>query len=851
MLRYALSNLRANATRLIATALAVVIGIGFLAAGLMLTDAMKDALVGNVDRRYANVDLVIEPTAAIQGMATSVSPDVLEQVRAMDGVEAAGELSGPVTLMGTGDGVLTSRSMGRAWIAEERLNPLTIDEGAAPEPTSGRDPVEVVVDRGTASEQHLTVGERVRLGTPAGPTEATVVGISRFDGQDALDDGGTFSFAPETATRILAQGTTGWNDVLIATEPGRADEIRSSLERDLTEPVTVRTGDEFREQQRAQSAGLVDLLRPLLQGFAYLAMFVAAFVIFNTFSVVVTQRFRELALIRAVGGTPAQVRRSLILEGAVIGFVASVIGIAVGAALSYAIQAVLGAFDIDLPGAGVAVRPWTVGLCLLVGTVVTVVSVFVPAFRAGRTKPVEAMRDAAVDRSGTSTARAVVGGVALVLAIALLLMVRLAGAPALLLLPGGLLLFVGLLVGGPLVARVFAAGLRAPARRAGLTFRLAVENTARNPRRTATTANALVIGLFLVTLVTVSGDALKTYTVDQIDQLSASDFIVAAGANGIDADLVRKVQDTDGVQAAAPIRQSVVLDSDGRAVLLSGADVELLGRSTGLSIEAGSLDHVADGTGMAVPALPTGSGGSAGPGEDLMLATLPSTVGSRMALVAADGSTLTVPVAATLGLQLDTLMLQALVSDSTFEALAGDQPVTMIYVKAADGRSDAVGTRLSKLIVGHTGVEVMPGNFLGEIVGQVFDFLINTVNALLGMSVLIALVGIVNTLTLSIIERRRELGMVRALGMTRQQVGRMVRLEAVLIGTLGTVIGVGAGLLLGWVVIGSVAADIALGVDWTRIGLIALIGVLAGVLASLLPARRATRTDMVDAMNAT
>ena len=146
MLRYALSNLRANATRLIATALAVVIGIGFLAAGLMLTDAMKDALVGNVDRRYANVDLVIEPTAAIQGMATSVSPDVLEQVRAMDGVEAAGELSGPVTLMGTGDGVLTSRSMGRAWIAEERLNPLTIDEGAAPEPMSGRDPVEVVVD---------------------------------------------------------------------------------------------------------------------------------------------------------------------------------------------------------------------------------------------------------------------------------------------------------------------------------------------------------------------------------------------------------------------------------------------------------------------------------------------------------------------------------------------------------------------------------------------------------------------------------------------------------------------------------------------------------------------------------
>lgn len=854
MLRYALSNLRANATRLIATALAVIIGIGFLASGLMLTDAMKDALVGNVDRRYASVDLVVEPAAAIQGAATSVPAEVLEQVRAVDGVTAAaGELSGPVTLMGRGDEVLTSRSMGRAWIPDDELNPLTIDEGVAPnaDTVDGSD-VDVVVDRGTAQRQGLEVGETIRLGTPTGPTRATVVGISSFDGQDSLDDGGTFSFAPATATALLAQGTPGWNDVIVATDARRADEVRAQLQRELPSSVTVHTGEELREQARAQSAGLVDLLRPLLQGFAYLAVFVAGFVIFNTFSVVVTQRFRELALIRAVGGTPAQVRRSLILEGAVIGLVASAIGIVFGAVLSYAIQAVLGAFDIDLPSAGVALRPWTIALCLAVGTGVTVVSVFVPAFRAGRTKPVEAMRDVAVDRSGTSTARAAIGGASLVLAIALLLSVRLVEAPPILMLPGALLLFVGLVVGGPLVARLVAALLRAPARHAGLTFRLAVENTARNPRRTATTANALVIGLFLVTLVTVSGDALKKYTVEQIDKLSASDFIVASGANGIGPDLVRKVQSTDGVEAAAPIRQSVVLDSGGRAVLLSGTDVDLLGKATGLKLESGSLEQVADGTAMAVPALPTGSGGgSAGPGEDVVIASLPTTVGSGMELVAADGSTLTVPVGATLSPQLDTILLQALVSDSTFRTLAGDQPVTMIYVRADDGRTDAVGTRLSNLVVGHTGIEVAPGNFIGEIVGQVFDFLINTVNALLGMSVLIALVGIVNTLTLSIIERRRELGMVRALGMTRQQVGRMVRMEAVLIGLLGTVIGVGAGLLLGWVVIGSISADIALGVDWRRIGLIAFIGILAGVVASLLPARRATRTDMIEAMNAT
>ncbi|UDY37361.1 ABC transporter permease [Dermatobacter hominis] len=847
MLRYALTNLRANVTRLIATALAVIIGIGFLAAGLMLTDAMKDALVGNVDRQYADVDLVVTPPADVSGAASSVPVDVLDQVRAVDGVAgAAGELTGPVNLLDRSDEVVTSRTSGRAWIDVERLNPLTIDEGDAPDGAG-----QVVVDRGTASDQDLRIGSKVRLSTPAGPDEFEVVGISSFDGQDSVDDGGTFSFDPSTAQDVLAHESPGWNDVLIATDDGATDRVRTALRDELPGSLKVETGGAFREDQREQNAGLVDLLRPLLQGFAYLALFVAAFVIFNTFSVVVTQRFRELALIRAVGGTPAQVRRSLLLEGAVVGFVASAIGIVFGAALSFGIQAVLGAFDVKLPGAGVAVRPWTIVLCLVAGTVVTVVSVFVPAFRAGRTKPVEAMRDAAVDHSGTSKARAVIGGTCLVLSIALLLAVRVGGVTEWLLLPGALLLFVGLVVGGPLVARLFAAVLRAPARHAGLTARLAVDNTARNPKRTATTANALVIGLFLVTLVTVSGDALKQFTVEQIDKLSSSDFIVASGASGIAPDLVEQIQQTKGVADAAPVRQAVTVDPQGRIVILSGTDVDLLGRSTGLEVQQGSLEEIADGSGAGVVALPGGSGGDAGPGSDAELAEVPTRIGQSFGVVAPDGTDVEVPVVATLEPKLDTLLLGTLVSEERFTELTGDHPVTQVFVRADDDQVDAVGVRLNELVVGHAGTEVVPGNFLGQIVSQVFDFLINTVNALLGMSVVIALVGIVNTLTLSIIERRRELGMVRSLGMTRQQVGRMVRMEAVLIGVLGTVIGVGAGLLLGWVVIGSLSADIDLNVNWARIGLIALVGVLAGVLASILPARRATRVEMVEAMKST
>jgi len=499
----------------------------------------------------------------------------------------------------------------------------------------------------------------------------------------------------------------------------------------------------------------------------------------------------------------------------------------------------------------------------VMGTLVTLISVAVPAFRAGRTKPVEAMRDSAVDTSGTSRARAVIGGTALVLALALLLTDRLAGAQWYLLAPGALLLFVGLVIGGPLLARLFAKLLQRPVRRLGLTARLAVDNMVRNPKRTATTANALVIGLFLVTLVTVSGDALKTWTVNELNKLSSSDFIVAGDNTPIAPSLVEKIGSTEGVAAAAPVRTATVLDSTNQIVILSGADVDELQRTSGLKVVAGSLDQVRSGNGAAVVDIAGlgggggggadgGGGGDAGPGNDRTVADMPTEVGQTETVVTPDGTTAQVPIVATLEAKIDSLFLGTLVSEETLRTLAGDQPVSQVFIRTEPGQADAVGGRLDRLVKDYTGVQVQPGNFLGELVGTVFDFLIGTVNALLGMSVIIALVGIVNTLTLSIFERRRELGMVRALGMTSQQVSRMVRGEAVLIGILGTIIGLGAGLLLGWVVIGSISGDtIPLSVNWARLGLIAVAGIVVGVLASILPGRRAVKLDMLDAMRST
>ncbi len=845
MLRFALKNLRANATRLVATATAVIIGIAFLAAGLMLTDAMQHALAGNVDQQYRGVDLVVRPGASIGDFAGIVPADQLAKIQGTEGVAAAaGELKAPASIVHDGSD-LSSRSQGRAWIPDRRLNPLTLVSGRAPK---GAD--EVVVDRQSAEDASLRVGSTATVNTPSGQIRPRVVGTSEFGDDPAVDDGGTISFDATAAIDLLNSGVKGYDDVLVRTDPGAAQAVRQRLSSTLPPSLEVVTGASFRADQQAQNAGLVDLLRPALQAFAYLALFVAGFVIFNTFSVVVTQRSRELALIRAVGGTPGQVRRSLLFEGLGIGLVASAIGIVVGALLALLLQSALGWFGVSLPGAGVSLSAWTVVLCMVMGTLVTLISVFIPAFRAGRTRPVEAMRDSAIDTSGTSKVRAAIGGTCLAAAIVLLLADRLGSAQWYLLGPGALLLFVGLVVGGPLLARLFALVLRPVGRRLGLTARLAIDNTVRNPKRTATTANALVIGLFLVTLVTVSGDALKSWTVDELNKLSSSDFIVAGDGTPVDPALVRDIQGTEGVAAAAPVRMAAVLNDSQQVVLLSGADIATLKDTTGLEVEDGSLSSVADGTAAAVVDLPGARGGGGGNG-DHPLAPTPSGVGAQVQVRADDGRTVELPVAATLKPKVDTLFLQTIVSESTLRSIAGDQPITQVFVRTEPGQADAVGPRLDRLVQDYAGVEVAPGNFLGQIVGQVFDFLIGTVNALLGMSVVIALVGIVNTLTLSIFERRRELGMVRALGMTPQQVRGMVRGEAVLIGILGTIIGVGAGLLLGWVVIGSLSTDIPFSVNWVRLGLIAVAGVAVGVLASLLPGRRAVRLDMLDAMRST
>jgi putative ABC transport system permease protein len=335
------------------------------------------------------------------------------------------------------------------------------------------------------------------------------------------------------------------------------------------------------------------------------------------------------------------------------------------------------------------------------------------------------------------------------------------------------------------------------------------------------------------------------------------------GISPINEDLVKDIRSTEGVDAAAAVRMATVTSQSGDTGDLAGTDIDDLLASAGVTELDGSLEDVAAGQGAAVANLeslafgPDGEGPGGGDdtgggpgGEPTISGSSTAKVGDVLALLDPDGEEIDVPVVATFTPQLDTFFLGTIVNDELFERIAGDQPVMQVYVRADPRHVDEVGTRLEKHLEGYTGLEVMPGNFIGQIMSSIVDFLIGAVNGLLGLSVLIALIGIINTMYLSIHERRRELGMVRALGMTKSQVRWMVRIEAFLIGLLGTIIGVAAGTLLGAVVIGAID-EVDFSLAWGRVGWIVAAGVVISVLASLLPARRAVKLPMLEAMAAT
>ncbi len=392
----------------------------------------------------------------------------------------------------------------------------------------------------------------------------------------------------------------------------------------------------------------------------------------------------------------------------------------------------------------------------------------------------------------------------------------------------------GVSVALPTLAVLTAKLTRPVMSRIGLEGRLASDNTVRNPQRTSITANALLIGVFLVTLVSVAGTSIKEWVVAELDKIESADFFLASSGGSLDDELIGGIRSIDGVEVVESFRRESVI-VDGRAALVSTAQVDTLLDITDIEVAAGSVDDLASGTIAADVDL----------GVD---------VGDLITLSAPSGSAIDLEVVAVLELTQDLEYVGNLIDEDDFDKLVGSTAPTVAFVDVATGVKTESVEAIEARTENRPDLQLIDGNSFGKLVGRIFDFIINAVNGLLGMSVVVAVIGIVNTLSLSIFERRRELGLLRVVGMLDRDVQRMVRLESVLISILGTSVGIALGLFSGWTLLRSIQhqSDVVIPMNWAagRVGLILVVGIALGLLASVIPSRRSTRLDVLDAVHA-
>lgn len=831
MLALALKGVRHNVGRYVATLIAIMTGVAFFTATGFLSQRVIDSLEGSVDQQYGSVDvaLIVDQSG---GDATSslteqlvLSPEVLDQLAAIDGVDAvAGEVSGPVAFQGDAGKTFGEGATGRLWVTDDDLNPLEVTQGEAPAAAG-----EVAIDVGLAEQEDLALGDEITLLSVAGPTEAKIVGLTEFGSADSIDQGGTVSLSQDDVFDVLTAGRVEYQNAYLRGSRSATD-LTSAVAKVAPKGFQAQSGDDFRADKRDEAGAFGKVLKNGLQAFALLALLVGGFVIYNTFSVIIAQRQRELAVLSAIGATPKQLTRSLRFEGILIGLLGSALGVAVGFLLTFALIAVLELVGVSLPGSGIKAPPATIISGILIGTIITVASVMIPARRAAKIEPIEALRDAATESGAVSRSRRIWS---IVLVVVGLLGLFLGSAPVVIGL-GALALIVGALVAGPFIALGGARVLRPVLGRLGLEGQLAADNASRSPKRTATTANALLIGVFLVTFVTVAGGSLKDFAVREIQKLESADFVVASTGGTLDEQLLADLGAVDGVEAVTPFRRESVT-IDGQPSMISSADVEDLASSASLKVSEGSLDDLDAGT------IAMGN-----------TADTDYAVGDTVTVANADGDEVDLDVVAVLEPTLDTAQVGQVVAPATFEDLVGDTAPTVALVDAADGTESDTQSAIEDVVAARPDIGVTPGNAIGQLIGTVFDFLINAINGLLLMSVVIALIGIVNTLSLSILERRRELGLLRIIGMVDRRVQRMVRLESVIISTLGTVSGIVLGLVIGYGLIGAInrLSDAGIGLSFPAplLVIILVLGVVLGFVASILPARRSTRLDVLDAV---
>jgi putative ABC transport system permease protein len=847
MLSLTFNSIKANKVRFVMTAVAVILGVAFMAGTLVLTDTIKKSYDNVAVNVYKSTDALVRSNRHVKNtdgkdVRGTIDASVLATVRATAGVEAAEPQQLGIAVVVAHNGALLDANPNRsiplatAWQQDPKLNPMELVSGHAP-----RAPDEIVIDRASQKKGHFRLGEQIRVLSPAGSQRFHLAGVATYGGADSAAGAQVVAFAPQTAARML--GTAGRYDAIqVVAAPGVSQHaVVTNIEAALhssaqTRDVEVITGATATAEAKKASGTSLQFINIFLLSFALVALLVGSFVIYNTFSITVAQRSKETALLRAIGARRKQVTRSVMIEAVFTGVFASAVGVVAGLVTANALRLVLEAFGLELPPAGLVVTPRAIVVSMIIGVVVTLVAAYMPARKAAKVAPIEALRDVAIDQSGRSTRRMVIGTVltgAGAVYLAMGLAAHKAGTVGL----GALGLFVGVSALGPVLARPFTRVLGLPLpRMRGMAGTLARENAMRNPRRTSATASALMIGVALVAFITVFASSARSSVSSSIDTAMRSDWIVETqfGMGGMSPAVTRQIDalpETGSVIALRFLAPSV----KGTAKDVTAFDPAHVEQAVNFGAVTGDIHAVGAHT-LAVQADEAKKAGLK-IGDDVTM-LFPDTGAQALRVVALYETKQPLGVYG--------------ISMATFDA-----NVTR-HVDDVDLVTNANGVSMAEARNAIDGVLKQFPNatlrtrdeFKGSVARQINQIL-GLIYVLLGMALVIALFGIANTLALSVFERTREFGLLRAVGMSRAQVRASIRWESVLIALLGTTLGTALGVGIGSALIqASKGADVSqLSIPTREIAIIVGLAGIAAVLAAAVPARRAARLDVLKAIS--
>jgi putative ABC transport system permease protein len=835
MRKVTLKGLLAHKLRLLLTALAIILGVTFISGTFILTDTLHNTFTSLFSSVYSKIDFQVRGVAQFGGDTSNAVRDpfaesLLAKVRDVPGVEgASGSVQGYAQLIAPDGKAIANGSSpteGMNYDPDTQDPVLNIVQGGPPVTAS-----EVVVDAATAQKYGFRVGQRVRI-LFVGPSRTfTISGIVQFGTAGDLAGATLAGFSLPTAQAVLDE-TGELNYINAITDPG-AD--KATVQRDIAKVlppgVEVVTGQTVADENTSAIDQSLSFFNDALLVFAFIALFVGVFIIYNTFSIIVGQRTRELALLRAVGASRRQVFGSVLAEAAAVGFISSVAGIGIGVLTARALTALISGFGITLPSGPLVFESRTVIVGLLVGTGVTVVSAIGPARRAVRIPPVAVLTDRAGDGDRASGLRRLtIWGTGVTLAGVAMLAVGLTKSATPLVGLGAVCLFIGVAMLAPAAARPLSGAIGSPfTRLLGEPGKLGQENSMRNPRRTAQTASALMVGLALVSAMAVFGASLAATVASGVDRSTNANLILTSASQGSGfSSLVPAVAaKTEGVTVETTLYQG--------QFLVQGSVQELTGVAT---------QHL---SGTVILNLTSGSSAALDNGELLIdSATATSkhlSVGDTVPVKFAKTGNTTLRIGGVY--RLNALAGSYLVSGGLFLANF-NHPTPSVVLLRTTGSETAVQNALS----GFPNVQVQTKDQYEQSQTSSVNGLLGLVYALLALAVIIALIGIVNTLMLSVIERTHEIGLLRAVGMRRRQVRSMIRSEAVILAVFGAILGIVIGTQMGLALVAALRQEglTETSLPVSELVMFLIVAVVLGLIAAGWPARRAAKLDVLAAI---